>query len=454
MQKSGNKIELNRNLNHQYSNNNGIYLSCIAIFLFVIYIFSQRWFDLVLQTKSLQIAILTFVIVLLLFKPTSNRTIQISYTKIDLLWTNAIIIILLYIVAVGIVDYEIQFLMYIIGILFLLLAKIDIKRFEASFKFIKIAALLYALATIFHYLFPAIFHSIIFPLVPFSVKERTLELVSLNYYPGLGFAQPAISAGYMIMGLGIILAGLEFRGKLKVKILDILLILILMMAIIMAGKRSILLWGILAALATYYFSASKKDKIRRIMIPAITLIIGIIIFFLTTNLFNSIPFFERIIDTINGLKAGKDITSGRTILYGGAWELFKENPILGIGWEQYANVTSGWFFSRDLSVHNVYLQLLSETGLVGFVAVMLPLLSVYFISFKSLKLLREINIYNYYQWKTGLTFSIYYQTFFLLYCFTENPFYNIIYILMYFFSISIVNSFIVYKSCIDRKSKY
>src|SRR5699024_10705968 len=233
------------------------------------------------------------------------------------------------------------------------------------------------------------------------------------------------------------------------KRMDVFYLIILLLGIIMVGKRSFILWGLITALVTYYTLSPRKRKVGRFAKLTFGIMIMLNLLLVILNYFASVPFFSRIIETINGLVQGEDVTSGRTVLYGGAWELFKDNPIWGIGWEQFAVVTSGWFFERDLSVHNVYLQLLAEMGLVGFIVIMTPLIYVFYKTFKILKVLIESSSGYDYLWKVGITFSFYYQFFFLLYCITENPFYNTIFMLMYFFSISLVSSYLM----ITKKSK-
>jgi O-antigen ligase len=65
----------------------------------------------------------------------------------------------------------------------------------------------------------------------------------------------------------------------------------------------------------------------------------------------------------------------RVLLWVTAWDLFRAAPFLGVGWGNFVGL-----YGSDLSsfssiipsgvfeVHNIYLQLLAETGLVGFVA--------------------------------------------------------------------------------------
>jgi O-antigen ligase len=62
----------------------------------------------------------------------------------------------------------------------------------------------------------------------------------------------------------------------------------------------------------------------------------------------------------------------RFVLWGIAWDFFRHYPILGVGWGNFvalygpyvANIS--WIPAGKFEVHSIYLQLLAETGLVGF----------------------------------------------------------------------------------------
>ncbi len=448
MQRINNEIIINEEIS---KNNKGyFYFSTLALILFSFYISTQSWlFTLILKSNMLQIGILLLIITLLIFKPTKNKTINFTLTRIDILWSFSVMYILFAIYQVGIMQNNDLIFVYILGLVILIIAKLEINRFVPALKLLEITSILYAVTTIFHYLFTDIFHSIVFPFVSSTVQQRMLELVNLGYYPGLGFAQPSMAAAPMVVGIGLYIARI-LSNRDAVKKIDMFMLIILFIGLIMAGKRSILLWGILTALFTYYFSGEKGKKlIRSIKVFTLSLM-SLFILFLIMNYFDTVPFFSRIVGTIDGLIAGDDVTSGRTVLYDRAWELFRENPIFGIGWDQFLVVTSGQLLARDLTVHNVYLQILTEMGIVGFVIIIIPFAYVYFKTIRTLKKVIDDDMYNK-NWRMGISFSFYFQTFFLLYCISENPFYNVVYMFLYFFSITIVNSFHSLKSEFHRE---
>ncbi len=72
-----------------------------------------------------------------------------------------------------------------------------------------------------------------------------------------------------------------------------------------------------------------------------------------------------------------EVSSGRTDLWRKAYSLFRENPITGIGWEQFMNHNT---YEHD--VHNTYLQWLCEAGIIGFILLAVPMFLICFIIFK------------------------------------------------------------------------
>ena len=71
-----------------------------------------------------------------------------------------------------------------------------------------------------------------------------------------------------------------------------------------------------------------------------------------------------------GVSVGYD-TATRFMLWDTAWNLFVQSPIIGIGWGNFVGTYGSYisFIPADVfDVHNLYLQLLAETGIVGFAA--------------------------------------------------------------------------------------
>lgn len=57
-----------------------------------------------------------------------------------------------------------------------------------------------------------------------------------------------------------------------------------------------------------------------------------------------------------------DMSVGRVDVWLKAFSMFGKHSLVGIGWGQYVN-QGGWFWN----IHNIYIQLLVETGIIGFI---------------------------------------------------------------------------------------
>ena len=125
-----------------------------------------------------------------------------------------------------------------------------------------------------------------------------------------------------------------------------------------------------------------------------------------------------------------DITTGRVDFWKVAIQQFKENPILGIGWKAFWHFE---FFGANYDVHNIYLQLLCEVGIVG--SILFYLLFVMAL-YRAIKIVIRKNIDE--KYKKVALFSVFYQVFFLLYGITGNPLYDASFYIMYFISIALI----------------
>lgn len=58
---------------------------------------------------------------------------------------------------------------------------------------------------------------------------------------------------------------------------------------------------------------------------------------------------------------------------------FKIHPIIGVGpgnFNDYVNNTFGYFFPLDMSVHNYFLEILCEWGIIGFILIIIPYINM------------------------------------------------------------------------------
>ena len=103
-------------------------------------------------------------------------------------------------------------------------------------------------------------------------------------------------------------------------------------------------------------------------------------------------------------------------------------------------VHSTGILSTDMSitsdVHNVFLQVLTETGIIGFLLFSIMTLYSLFSTYRKIKLTIKFKHKKNHFSLTLLTLSLYIQLFFLLYCITGNPLYDTSFLLTYFFGLA------------------
>jgi len=418
-----------------------INLAALGLSLFVIYLFTQRWLELYLQSRPLQI-IMVFVSLLLIFMAVFNRNfIKSKLIALDCIWLPAILFILAYILFYGNPAYRYDIFIYSVGYGLLVLTKVKLIDYQLSFSIMKFAALTFALGTVIQYFYTEIFNEFLFNYTVTSSQEMISRLTRRNYYPGFAFGQPAVAAVYLSVGIGAVISLLE-KNHVRTIINSILLFLLLL-ALFMVGKRALLVATFAAIPFMYIFSALGKDIWKRILVSSTLMLVLAGLALLVVPYIDDFAFLQRIQQLI-GVITGGELTGSllvRYTIYTDAWALFMENPVLGVGWNNFELITSG-FYSSDYEVHNVYLQLLTEMGIVGFILVFTPLAYSYYITFKAYrKTLTDQTVYNVI-WSKGLLFSLYYQSVFLIYAFGESPFYHLIHVSFYFFALTIVGSYL------------
>ena len=172
-------------------------------------------------------------------------------------------------------------------------------------------------------------------------------------------------------------------------------------------------------IVVYYVYNCDRKLSRYFKILCALFFIGIVFYFaaqFVPNLANIITRFQSTAET-------GDITVGRADRYAKVWELFLDHPFFGIGW----NGTVYYFRNiEDLAInaHNIYLQLLCETGVIGSVFYFLFFGYTLFCAITTLQQARKRIIILNSEQTCMLSLSLYLQMFFLFYGITGNPLYD------------------------------
>lgn len=264
------------------------------------------------------------------------------------------------------------------------------------------------------------------------------------------------STNGIYLGLGLIVVSCRLFTQETKGVRNLIIPLSVLFALLLTTKRAHLLFSVMA-LCIVFLALNSRNKRTSIfkLIFVISIVFSII--YMLGNIFPEVlTVFDRFINY------GEDITGGRALLYEVAWEKFLENPIFGIGWGgfQYEfaklNPQSAYGYTY-MTTHNVFLQLLCETGIIGFTIFLLAsgitVKKTY--AFLSQAIKKNTDFPKNYRLFLAISLGI--QAFFLMYCMTGNPLYDIQVQFPYFLSCGIFYSIeyqLVTKKRKDSKQNY
>ena len=204
------------------------------------------------------------------------------------------------------------------------------------------------------------------PAVPGTVVVETALRRWLRAYGGL--PHPNMLAGFLAAAM-FFTFGLYQKIDYSFKKLFLPVIFsILSLGLFATFSKSVIL-SFLAALilswiAFFIFKQSKESKIDLLKFT--------LIFFTIAAIFSAI-FWEPVQTRILGVERLEiKSTTERLNYFGEAWQLIKKHPLVGVGLGNYTaaihnEIDSGRAVWDYQPVHNIYLLILSELGLVGFI---------------------------------------------------------------------------------------
>lgn len=308
---------------------------------------------------------------------------------------------------------------YMILVLLLVFCKYSVSWMSAYSKLMVGFSILHTSCSILFFIIPGFYEQYIVKLFDTSYYSQLVSWYRDGYATGLAthYSQNGI---YLAIATGVSFCKLINSRR---KSVNLIFFVSCLAALLMSGKRGPLVFSILAIIITYYVFTSNKP-LNRMFKLAFLLSIFVIAFFVILN------YVPALSGTLDRFTYDGDITGGRIELYQYAWQWFKEAPFTGIGWGGYPykiNYTYiGLIYGQtaNMYVHNVYLQLLCEVGIPGF---------IYFLCcfgvtlYKTVKLLTDSRkgrlecpqSYTYY-----LTISLFIQMFFIQYCMSGNALYD------------------------------
>ena len=293
---------------------------------------------------------------------------------------------------------------------------------------------IYVLFTYFFYLFPSTYPVMIklYGQVPAGTYngERGYQAGLANHYSANGIY---ISI-FLLLTVSLWLTSANrTRKERKRKNLCLLMSALAALALLLTTKRGVLLWSLGALLITYWIASRRKIQSLFKLLGVALLGYGAVLL-----LMKFIPEVGAVFERFETM--GEDGASlERFAMWELAWKMFQEKPIFGAGFwafpKRYASDLFG-IYNTDLrhkynmAAHNVYFQVLCETGIVGF---SVYLTAVGMVLGETIRMVRKYSRDENGELRFAVQFSLSMQIFYLLYSCTGNCLYDIVF---YFYGLA------------------
>ena len=225
------------------------------------------------------------------------------------------------------------------------------------------------------------------------------------YRPDGIFGDSIISALFSNVTIAVLPLGAT-RLKAPVRIIVILLC---MVAGVVTGARTF--YYLLVIVGAYLMLAKTRDVSLEKKAFLLCLIIAVVAVVAS-------PLGQSMIDSLTF----QDTVSSRDIKRQLAIERFGSSPVFGIGTGQYAIYEASLGMPANSGLHgtnphNVYVQILCENGLVGFIPFVLGLICSLWLAFKRKNALAVVLLvlYTAIGWSLGILYSIAFTSFFVVF---------------------------------------
>ena len=288
---------------------------------------------------------------------------------------------------------------------------------ETALKTAKTFSLMYVFATLIFFVIPGM---------------GQIQYAFWGYYPnGTDYGTAAYKAGlasnysangiYIAVALILIIAEMFWKYQLhtKIKKKEIFLLVLTAVALLLSTKRGHLVFSVFAIAIVFFLTLRGKISNKVFKFAGITIVL--VAAFVVASYF--IP---QLNDTFLRLFDNEttDISMGRFNFWEYAMSEFNDNKLFGIGWFGFRFIDTNTAYTTGyFDAHCVYIQLLCETGIIGFAVMLYAMLSNWCKGIIDLRNISTIANSEFYETK-AISFSCLWQTFCLLYAFTGNMLYD------------------------------
>lgn len=263
--------------------------------------------------------------------------------------------------------------------LYVLFVKTDSRQIFGCFNIIKRVATIFSIYLILTKLFPFIYWDYVFPHLSLVSQIEAKLLISQGY--GVPIGASSTYADYVIVVAILITIAHFFLGNFKERrILILVNLLLYFAAMLVENRRSEVIMIIITCMLMFVFlldPRKRKDFNKKVFLIFKILTIITIIICICYHLGLLTRFVNTVTQIMSNSSNSNDLSSGRLSLWEKAWLLFKNNPVIGIGWEQFMNNNK-----YNHEVHNTYLQFLCETGVLGTFMLIIPIMSLFIYGLK------------------------------------------------------------------------
>lgn len=368
-----------------------------------------------------------FLILILLFILALAKTPKLKPLKIDgVLWMPFLIYTILgYLISL---DGE-NILYRVVCVLLLLLASQRCILDYIPKKFLFWSGIFAALGIFIQFLLPSFYDGYILPL--FTANQDRIKVWIENGYGFSGFYYQLSHADMNLLLAEALIICFLFKDnneKGKRRFMLFISVFVIFLAILLTGKRSFAAMAVIIPLMVHVLGKKRfVGLVAALMLGVLVLYFAVAFVVDNLAMFSGNVFLHRIAETIEEIQYAEDFSSGREDLAGSAIKLFKENPVFGVGVGSFVKASHQY-----TDVHNTYLQVLCEQGIIGFLLMVIPLI----ICLLKTVLLLKVNINN--QYSPYIKYSLFIQIYFLMYSFTGNTMVNYEVYFFYFLSIALL----------------
>lgn len=279
----------------------------------------------------------------------------------------------------------------------------------------------HVVATLLQYAYPQVISRFSSKILTEAAQKIATYQLKAGKYPGIT-GQVGANAFYITVFLSIVSSYVIVNRKW----LYTPFVLIAYFALYLTTKRGFILSNVLALIVTMriYSIINPSDRERSNTRNFRTRLHWKIVFIVFICLIALALIYAPKINSV--LEVFLD---ERYDLFKTAINMFMGSPIIGKG-------TLSFSVLNDNNAHNIYLQLLSENGLIGF----LTFTSAFFVSISlTIKQCKQELYETTQRGKLPAAFSLYFQIFFLMYGLTGNGLYDLFIIGAYFIVLSFIN---------------